>query len=70
MQSMEFEAVINDNSINLPGHLKNLNHKRVRVIIMHDDSGPRGKKLPRGFYNPLHASTYRVIGNREEIYER
>jgi hypothetical protein len=46
-------------------------HKLVRVIIFeyNRDDIP-AKKLPEGFYNPLHTQSYREIGKREEIYER
>ncbi|MDM8523971.1 hypothetical protein QUF80_11440 [Desulfococcaceae bacterium HSG8] len=71
MQQIEFETEIKKNIIQLPEHLKNLNHKHVKVIILEDMHGNAyKKKLPPGFYKPLHTESYRIIGKREEIYER
>ncbi len=71
MQPIEFETEIRDNFIKLPDHLKNLNHKHVKVVIFEDTPGDAPKQiLPKGFYNPLHAQTYQIIGKRKEIYER
>jgi hypothetical protein len=71
MEQIEFRTEIRENIIRLPGNLKNLNHKYVRVIIFeYERDDITAKKLPEGFYNPLHTQSYRVIGKREEIYER
>jgi hypothetical protein len=71
MEQIEFRTEIRENIIRLPENLKNLNHKYVRVIIFeHNGEDILGKKLPEGFYNPLHTESYRVIGKREEIYDR
>ncbi len=71
MESIEFETEVRENHIKLPDHFKNLNLKHVRVVIFEATSGHTHKRiLPKGFYNPLHAPTYRMIGKREEIHER
>jgi hypothetical protein len=71
MVQIEFRTEIRENIIRLPDNLKDLNHKFVRVIIFdYDPDNITEKKLPEGFYNPLHTQSYWVIGKREEIYER
>ncbi|MFH0725547.1 MAG: hypothetical protein V2B19_04220 [Pseudomonadota bacterium] len=71
MDRIEFRTEIRENIIRLPDNLKNLNHKYVRVILFeYNREDIPARKLPEGFYTPLHTQSYRVIGKREEIYER
>lgn len=72
MHQIEFETEIRENIIQLPDHLKRLNHKHVKVTISEAIPDPAGQKkpLPPGFYEPLHAESYRKIARREEMYER
>jgi hypothetical protein len=70
-EPIEFKTEIKENMIKLPDYLKTMNLKNVRVIILKDDRDEAlKKKLPEGFYDPLRAPTYRIIGKRDEIYER
>jgi hypothetical protein len=71
MHQIEFETEIRGNIIRLPDHLKRLNYKHVKVIISETVRESALKRtLPPGFYDPLHAASYRNIAKREEIHER
>jgi hypothetical protein len=69
MYTIEFEADVYNNSIQIPEEYKELNLKHIKVFII--DVKPTQKTLPAGFYNPIPVNVaFSEIGKRDELYDR
>lgn len=68
MQSIEFEADVLNNTIQIPSEYKELEAKHIKVFVL--EISDVQKKLPAGFLNPVSVSSYKDIAKRDELYER
>jgi hypothetical protein len=68
MQTIEFEANINDGFIKIPQKMKSLKGKHVKIIVLYDEEECSQKtKLPQIFYTPKIKPQYEPF-IREDIY--
>ena len=68
MYTIEFEADVHNNTIQVPIEYKELEAKHIKVFVV--EMSNRQKKLPTGFLNPVAITSYKDIAKRDEIYDR
>ena len=68
MYAIEFEADVNNHSIQIPDEYKELDLKHVKVFVV--DIKTVKKELPAGFLNPVITLDYSQMPTREELYDR
>ena len=69
MYAVEFQAQINDGTIEIPEAYRHRFKERVRVILLAEEESPTGDLIDQLLQHPLKVAGFKPF-TRDELYER